>query len=265
MKNETKKINLVLQGGGIKGLAYIGALRYLEEKNYQVNYVSGSSVGAIIASLIAVGYDSFELEKIINEVPIDIFMKKNNIRNSIKNKGLYSLKELELYLEKLYLNKGKRYFRDIKIGNNYKAIFISTSLEMKRIFVLPYDLKLININPDDFPIAKAVIMSCSIPFFYEPVVVNNYKFYDGGVSDNFPKWCFSNALALKFEDEKKYIRNIKKSFFGTIENDNEVNEVYIDTREYKTTDFKKGFKEKNCLYKKGYLSLKNYFLYNKND
>ena len=259
LNNRKNKINLVLQGGGIKGLSYIGALRALEEKNFEFNYVAGSSVGAMIASLVAVGFDSIELENILNEVPLSIFTKKNNIKDSIRNKGLYSLKQVEEYLENLYLSKGKRYFRDIKIGNNYKAIFISTSLEMKRIFVLPYDLKLININPDDFPIAKAVIMSCSIPFFYEPVLVNNYMFYDGGVSDNFPKWCFSNAIALKVDEEKNYIQSFKKSIFGKIENKNNVEEIYINTKGFRTTDFKKGFTEKNELYKRGYAAIMQYF------
>lgn len=71
-----KNINLVLQGGGIKGLAYIGALRYLEENNININYIAGSSVGAIIGSLIACGYDSYELEDIINNISINTLIKE---------------------------------------------------------------------------------------------------------------------------------------------------------------------------------------------
>ena len=63
-----KKINLILQGGGIKGLAYIGALRYLEEKNYQIEYISGTSIGAILGALVASGYNSYELENIIDNI-----------------------------------------------------------------------------------------------------------------------------------------------------------------------------------------------------
>ena len=174
-----KNINIIFQGGGIKGLSYVGVLRYLEENNYKIKHIAGTSVGAIIGSLVAVGYDSYDLENIINQINEDVFLYKKKGNNIIKDKGLYSLDRLEMLLEKLFLDKGKRVFGDIKVGNNYKIIMISTSLNFKRIFVLPHDLKLININPDTFPIAKAVIMSASIPLFYEPVKINKYTFYDG--------------------------------------------------------------------------------------
>lgn len=250
-----KNINLVLQGGGIKGLAYIGALRYLEENNININYIAGSSVGAIIGSLIACGYDSYELEDIINNISINTLIKELSTKEKIKNKGLYSIKNLEEYLEKLLLKKNKRVFSDIKIGNNYKAIFMTTSLKHKRIFVLPYDLKYININPDTFPIAKAAAMSASLPFFYEPYRLNKQLFLDGGISDNYPKWCFSEALALKVSNENYIFKKIKNNIFGSINNPNKLYEVYIDTKEYKSTDFLKGLNNKYDLYNRGYVTL----------
>lgn len=152
-----KNINIIFQGGGIKGLSYVGVLRYLEENNYKIKHIAGTSVGAIIGSLVAVGYDSYDLENIINQINEDVFLYKKKGNNIIKDKGLYSLDRLEILLEKLFLDKGKRVFGDIKVGNNYKIIMISTSLNFKRIFVLPHDLKLININPDTFPIAKQLL------------------------------------------------------------------------------------------------------------
>ena len=255
-------INLVLQGGGIKGLSYIGALRYLEENNIKIDYIAGSSVGAIIGSLIACGYDSYELEDIINNISINTLIKELSPKEKIKNKGLYSIKNLEEYLEKLLLKKNKRVFSDIKIGNNYKAIFITTSLKHKRIFVLPYDLKYLNINPDTFPIAKAVAMSASIPLFYEPYKLNNNLFIDGGISDNYPKWCFSKALALKVSEENKIIKKIKNNIFGSINNPNNIIDAYIDTNGYKSIDFLKGLKNRYDLYNRGYVSLKKYFEFN---
>ena len=255
--SNNKEINLVLQGGGVKGLAYIGALRCFEEYNYTIKNIAGSSIGAVIGALIIAGYNSYELENIINSIDYNIFKKKNTFQEMIKTKGFFSLKHLEKYLSNLLMNKNIKYFKDIKIGNYYKAIFICTSFKYKRIFVLPYDLKLLNINPDTFPIAKAVIMSCSIPLFYESYNLNNNYFYDGGISDNFPLWCFNNAIALKVSKENKYHKILKQSVFGKIENNNQIKEIYIDTKEYKTTDFKTGFIKKYDLYKKGYISVKN--------
>ncbi len=252
-----KNINLILQGGGVKGLAYIGALRFLEENGYTIDYIAGSSVGAIIGALVACGYNSYELEDIINNIPIDIFLQKKEAKEQLKTKGIYSLEKLEKYLENLLLLKNKRTFSDIKIGNNYKTIFMATSLKNKKIFVLPYDLRLLNINPDTFPIAKAAMMSASIPLFYGAYNINNNYFYDGGVSDNYPKWCFSNAVALKIAEENKIIKSIQKKLFGSINNPSAIYEIYINTNGYHSTDFKKAFNNKYDLYNRGYYAAKN--------
>ena len=168
-------------------------------------------------------------------------------------------------LESLLLTKNIKTFNDIKIGNNYKAIFICTSLKHKRIFVLPHDLKLLNINPDNFPIAKAVIMSCSIPFFYEPYKLNNEYFYDGGISDNYPLWCFTKGIALKLSNEKNYQKIFRENIFGKINNYNDIKEIYINTNGYSATDFKKGFNNRYDLYKRGYYAIKNFLNLSKDD
>lgn len=253
--SENKEINLILQGGGVKGLAYIGALRCLEENGYKVKNIAGSSIGAVIGSLIIAGYNSYELEEIINQIDYKMFMRKNSFSEFIKTKGLFSTKHLESFLNNLLLNKNIQYFKDIKVGNYYKAMFVCTSLKNKRIFVLPYDLKYLNINPDTFPIAKAVIMSCSIPLFYESYKLNHNYFFDGGISDNFPVWCFKKAIALRVSNENKIFEFIKKQIFGKINNPNNIKEIYINIKGYSATDFKKGFENKNYLYKLGYYSV----------
>lgn len=255
---EKKEINLILQGGGIKGLSYIGALRCFEENNYRIKNIAGTSVGAIIGSLIIAGYDSYELENIINSLSTNIFFSRNTIENKIKNKGIYSMNNLEHLLEKLLLDKNIRCFKDIKVGSYYKAIFISTSLKHKRIFVLPYDLKLINIDPDTFSVAKAAIMSASIPIFYEPIKINNNYFFDGGISDNFPTWCFKEAIALKLGSEKENILKLKQMMFGRIKNNTQIEEININTKGYKATDFRKGLDNKYDLYNRGYYSVLNW-------
>lgn len=254
-----RQINLILQGGGIKGLAYIGALRCFEENNYTIKNIAGTSVGAIIGSLIIAGYDSYDLENIINSLSENILFTRNTLENKIKNKGIYSMKSLEYLLEKLLNEKNIRCFNDIKVGKYYKAIFIATSLKYKRIFVLPYDLKLINIDPDSFSVAKAAIMSASIPIFYEPYKVNNNYFIDGGISDNFPIWCFKEAVALKLGNESEGLLKIKQKMFGRIYNNTQINEININTKGYKATDFKKGLANKYDLYNRGYCSVYNWF------
>ena len=253
-----KEINLILQGGGVKGLAYIGALRAFENYGYKIKNISGTSIGAVIGCLVIAGYNSYELEEIVNNLDYKVFMNKNNIIDAINNKGIFSTKYLEQYLENLLIMKNIRVFKDVKVGNNYKVMFITTSIKYKRIFVLPYDLTLLNINPDTFPIAKGAIMSCSIPFFYEPYKILNDYFYDGGVSDNLPSWCFNNGIALKVSDENKYYKVLKEKIFGKIQNYNNIEEIKINTKNIKSTDFKGGLSRKYDLYNEGYKSVKNY-------
>ncbi len=263
-----KPLNIIFQGGGIKGLSYIGALRYLDEQNIKIGNVAGTSVGAIISSLIAAGYDSYELEDIINHLPLSILLppkKENKVRSMLYNKGLYSMNQLEKYLDNLLIMKNKRYFSDFKVGNNYKVIFITTCLKLRKIFVLPHDLSLIGIDPDDFQIAKAACMSACLPLVYEPYNINGYVFLDGGISDNFPIWCYPSSLALQVTNENHFENYIKKKIFKSHKSFNDANihhenVVKIDTKEFKAIDFSKGLKKRYLLYNRGYTAIKNYHL-----
>lgn len=247
-------INLILQGGGIKGLAYIGSLRYFEENNIQIDYISSSSVGAVFGCLICAGYNSYEIEDIINDININILKPKRRIKESFKNKGMYSVEEIEKLLDRLLIAKGKKYFKDLKIGNNYKLIIMATMVKNHSLFVLPYDLVKLNINPDSFPIAKAVAMSISVPLIYEPYKINNISFYDGGLIDNYPIWCFENAVALRICNDYNFFNSFKRN-----NRNNKIKEIQIDTRGFKAFEFKKGLENKEELFKRGYEALKYNF------
>ena len=109
--NKNKEINLVLQGGGVKGLAYIGALRCLEENNYVIKNIAGSSIGSVIGALIIAGYNSYELESIVNSIDYKMFTQRNTFQNFVKTKGVFSLKYLEKYLSNLLQEKNITYFK----------------------------------------------------------------------------------------------------------------------------------------------------------
>ena len=85
------KVGLVLSGGGAKGFAYIGLLKVLEEVNMPVDYIGGSSMGAIIAALYSVGYSPETIEKLISEQDWDAIqetlylMSIPGMRESIKD------------------------------------------------------------------------------------------------------------------------------------------------------------------------------------
>ena len=179
-------INGCFEGGGVKGLTYVGALRFLEERGFKFFKVSGTSVGSIFAALISVGYDSKEIEDIIDKIDFRLVANKNRITDGIKNRGLYSIDALEELLYYLFEKKGKTKFIDVKYGNDYLLRIIATEMRTKQMVIIPDDLPKFGYSKDDFLISKAVAMSCSIPLVFNQYRLSDYVFVDGGVVNNFP-------------------------------------------------------------------------------
>jgi NTE family protein len=259
-------VNAVFEGGGIKGLAYVGALRYLEERGIRIAQAAGTSVGAIMASLVVVGYNSYEIESIINNIDVNLLWPKKrrnklvNTYDTIKKMYVYPIEPLEDFLNKLYETKGKRKFKDIKIGNNYKLKVIVTYFKNKQMLVFPDDLPKLGINPDEVDIAKVVCMSSSLPFVYPPYKLSGHSFLDGGLSDNFPIWIFSdNVIGFRINKDNKTLKFVQKKVFKNKRAHESDNVICIDTCGYKATNFVKGIKERNILYNRGYYFTKQFF------
>lgn len=269
-------INIVFEGGGIKGIAYVGVLRFLEERGIRIFQAGGTSVGALFASLIAAGYTSYEIENIIDNFNVDILTPEikekpiNRIIKTVKSKGIYNINQLESYLENILKQKGKVRFRDLKFGDRYLLKVITTEIKTKRMLILPDDLRDLRYDPDQFPIAKAVVMSSTIPIFYTPYAIGQYRFLDGGVTNNFPINLFSDShlptlgFRLNTSKDPKIIRKYQKKIFKV---DNELNleqfnVIDINTFGIKATDFHKGLAFKQNLINSGYNSMRKFFYEN---
>jgi len=194
----------IFQGGGIKGIAHIGALVALEERGFNCVMASGTSVGAIIASLIASGYKPHELKNIVDELNLLDLRKKDKFINIFKEFGVFSSTPLEVFLNKLYKEKGVFTYRDLKMGTNYKLKVVATDITKRRMIVFPTDLKDYNIDKDSFSVAKSVVMSATYPFFYKPIKLGSSLIVDGAISNNF----FLNAF--------NEVENIPKIGFNLI-------------------------------------------------
>lgn len=79
---EEVKVGLVLSGGGAKGLAHIGVLKVIEEAGIKIDYIGGSSMGAIIGGLYAAGYTANQLDSIFHEINFNILIQDNVPRSS---------------------------------------------------------------------------------------------------------------------------------------------------------------------------------------
>lgn len=211
-------------GGGIKGLAYIGCIIALEERGIFCRRCAGTSVGAIFASLLASGYHGKELLHIVYKTDFQKLFKNNTFKDKVKKLGLTSTKELEQYLNNLYLKKNVRTFKDLYYNNDYKLKVIATDLKKLKKLILPMDLIDYNINPNHYLVSKAVVMSSSLPFFFEPFKINSDLIVDGGLKENIPQVSF--------------LENLPKIYFVFKEKENlDGYVIKIDLPKIKTTDF----------------------------
>ncbi len=211
-ENREKYVDLVFEGGGVKGIALVGAFSVLEERGYQPQNMAGASAGAIVAALVAAGYTATELRRIIGKLDYDHFKDEGwEDRIPLAGRSLSILKDLGVYegeaflawMRELLEAKGIRTFGDLVRREDaepkyrYKAQVIASDATERRLLVLPRDAPRLGIgDPDDLNVALAVRMSMSIPIFFEPVKFANaqtgreHLIVDGGMLSNFPVWLF---------------------------------------------------------------------------
>ncbi|WP_042458304.1 patatin-like phospholipase family protein [Neobacillus dielmonensis] len=223
-------IDGVFSGGGIKGFALIGAYEEIESKGLKFVRLAGTSAGSIIAALIAAGYTSKEMYQLVDEMDLSQMLdaRKTLIPSKIAKwlllywkLGLYKGNELEKWLKDKLEKKGLRTFSDLPPQTLRVVV---SDLSNGQMVVLPDDLERYGISPGTFSIAKAIRMSCSVPYFFEPVKMRSHDgmniLVDGGVLSNFPMWLFDKenikkvrpVLGIKlsssvYEHEKHKINN----------------------------------------------------------
>lgn len=264
------KIDGVFSGGGLKGFALVGAVQELEQHGYQFVNVAGTSAGAILASFLAAGYTADEIKDMLAEEDFQSlldprktllpfpFMKWVSIYWRM---GLYQGKALENWFFDKLARKGCYAFGDLPDGS---LKLVASDLTNGKMIVLPDDLEDYGYDPDKFSIAKALRMSCGIPYFFEPVRLDAPDgpiVVDGGVLSNFPLWLFENrtknsrpVIGLKLsrsqeETPGRKIRNALQLFealFSTMKNahdekyisrQHEQNIIFIPVEDYSATQF----------------------------
>lgn len=273
-------IDGVFSGGGIKGFAYVGALQVLEEHDYQFKRVAGTSAGAILACFIAAGYTASEIEEILDELDMKSlldppmpartlpFLKWLNLYFRL---GLYKGKALEKWFYKKLAAKGVVTFNDLPNGC---LKLVASDLTNGRMIVIPDDLATYGVNWRKFSVAKALRMSCGIPFFFEPIKLNDEKgesiFVDGGVLSNFPLWIFDNGnkerplIGLKLSNPSEEVPpqkitnglNLFEALFSTMKNAHDEryisrkhtkNIIFIPVEQYSATQFDLSEETKHAL------------------
>lgn len=192
MSTEIKyKKNLVLSGGGVKGIAHVGALFGLQKLDLldKFDTFSVASVGAIVASLYIIGYTPAELYDFIK---LFDFQKLKNIDiNNITNYGLDNGEKLTYVLKRLIKNKCQNENVTLKeIYEKYKKKIIYSV-----VCVNDMDVRYMSHETDPaLELHKIIRMTSAIPFYFCPVLHNGKYYIDGGAWDNYPMYCFEDRL-----------------------------------------------------------------------
>ena len=179
--------NLVLSGGGMLGISYIGIFRYLEEHKItrKIKTVIGSSAGAIFGMLFILGYtpneiyDKFKDLKFREYIPITA----DSLLNLIRVKGVNSCSIIVQCLKDALLEKTgseNTTFKEFYMRYGITFRVGATNLTTSRFELLDHT------NIPDVPLYLAIKASVAIPFVFEPVVIGENIYCDGGLCDNLP-------------------------------------------------------------------------------
>jgi NTE family protein len=319
---ETDSADGVFEGGGVKGLAFVGALEAAEEAGITrwVN-TAGTSAGAITASLLAVGYTPSQLRRILEATDYAEFADYGwggkylgGARNALRGRGLCPGNAFGDWLAERFaespLGKPDPTFGDVqrelppdlteeeRDRARYRLRVIASDISEGRMLVLPDDIEDYEdedgrpLTKDALPIVRAVRMSMSFPYFFEPVTLRRngepHLIVDGGLLSNFPvflfdgdkpplrRWTFGFRLFSGTPPERPPYRRVprplwqlplgKAMFFAATEAWDQrlsqatlVRTIRIPTGDVPTLDFTLSDSDRNMLRSSGHAAAEQFF------
>ena len=185
--SDTLKYTCLFGGGAIRGLAYVGTIRALEELGIKFDIIGGSSVGSIFATLLACGYKSYELENLFMKVNFELFRDIHlgfGKGIGLSKGGIFVDWLNELILKKIETTKAPLKFKDLE----QELVVITTNLTEFGT------QEFSKIETPDFEIAKAIKISSSMPGLMAPYEYNGSKLVDGDLQKASPMWRLSDTL-----------------------------------------------------------------------
>lgn len=282
MVTKNLKYDVIFGGGAIRGIAYIGALKALHELGVEVNALAGSSVGAIFAGLIAVGYNADELKTLFLNINFDLF---RDIHFGLGKE--FALSKGEVFLDWLRdLIEKKYYGKEYKKGKNEPVTFKDLDRDL---IIITTDLtnfkckEFSKYKTPDFEIAKAIRISSTMPGLMPPYKLGDSELVDGDLQKSWPLWKLTDTFSstenriLEFRLEGDYAGKGKNpvDFINTIYScvtsiatnfvvdcygkKDKYDYVILNTGEVVIVDFNQPKEKREHLIKIGYEQTKKYF------
>ena len=198
--------NIIIPGGGIYGIMLIGILKNLEKYNILKNIKSylGTSAGSLICLLIIINYSIDDIYIFLNKFNFNLItnIKSNkNIFDKLLNSyGINNTNNFKIILSNFLENKNIK--KDITFKELYDIIPIELTVNIACIndnSILFCNYK----NTPNYKIVDIITISCSIPIVFEPTIINNKYYVDGGFYNSCPIFYYNNdlknTLIIKFK------------------------------------------------------------------
>ncbi|HXS23939.1 MAG TPA: patatin-like phospholipase family protein, partial [Gemmatimonadales bacterium] len=190
------EIDAVFEGGGVRGIALLGAAAALESAGYRFQHLVGTSAGAIVAAFLAAGYSAQEILEISRQLDFTQFLDPAPrwlprplavLWGACRYWGAYRGDRFLEWLREMLLAKGVRTFADL--GPEQLRI-VASDISRGRMVVFPDEASYYGIEPAQFEVALAVRASTAIPLFFRPVILKVREepayLVDGGLTSNMP-------------------------------------------------------------------------------
>lgn len=215
--------DLVLEGGGVKGIALVGSVVALAEHGYRFARVAGSSAGALVGSIIVAmqrrGEPMSRVDDIMRTLDYTRMLDRRgaarwlrwwptgaNALGILFHQGMYQGKYLQDWTRGVLADLGVRTFADLAFDDpgsalppekSYRLVVTSSDLSRQRLMFLPWDLESYGLDPRRFSVARAVRASAAIPFMFEPVRIKGTygvsTLADGSLLRSYPIEIFDRG------------------------------------------------------------------------
>lgn len=215
-----KVADLVLSGGGVKGIGLVGAVAALMDAGYRVGRVSGTSAGSLVGAVVAAGarddqLTGAQLNDIAMSLPYRKFLDPAAATRvpflglgwaAITGRGIYRGDFIRDWVDDQLGSLGVRTFGDLAVDDSdlppeqrYRLVVTVADVTRGHLVRLPWDYRrLYGLDPDEQSVADAVRASMAIPFFFRPVTITGTTgatstLIDGGLLSNFPMYSLDRT------------------------------------------------------------------------
>lgn len=261
------KIGLVLSGGGAKGFAHIGVLKVLEKAGVKIDYITGTSMGAVVGGLYASGYSATQIDSIFTNTNFDELLQDYIPRSS---KSFYEKRNDQMYAISLPFNKFKigipiafskgmyNYNLLSKLTHKVRYVGDFKNLPIPFLCVATDIEKGEQVILDKGYLAQAMLASSAFPSLFSPVEIDGRLLIDGGVVNNYPveeirKMGADIVIGVDVQDDLKDRKSLKDAtrilvqitnldMIKVMKDKQKLTDIYIkpDVTEYGVISFDEG-------------------------